>query len=87
MQRDLFSAYLSRHINEDGKLSLQDAVSQYPGAEPLLVEAWKQNQETANRVGVAESGKSHSPSERFSRKLRKRRQIADRKKSFSKSCA
>jgi len=85
MHRDLFSAYLSRYVNEDGKLSLQDAASQYPGAEPLLVEAWKQYQETANRVSDAESGQSHSSPERFSRKLRKLRQIADRKRSGRKA--
>jgi len=51
MHRDLFSAYLSRYVDEDGKLSLQDAASQYPGTEPFLMEAWKQYQETANRVG------------------------------------
>ena len=84
MHRDLFSAYLSRHINEDGKLSLQDAVQQYSGTEPFLVEAWKQYQQTANRVGDAESGQSHSSPERFSKKLRKRSQIADRKKSGRK---
>ena len=85
MHRDLFSAYLSRYVDEDGKLSLQDAASQYPGTEPFLVEAWKRYQETANRVGVAESGQSHSPPERFSRKLAKRRQIADRKRSGRKA--
>jgi len=84
MHRDLFSAYLSRHINDD-KLSLQDAALQYPGTEPFLVEAWKRYQETAKRVGDAESRQSHSPSERFSKKLRKRRQIADRKRSGPKA--
>jgi len=85
MHRDLFSAYLSRHINEDGKLSLQDAVNQYPVSEPILVEAWKRYQLSANRVGDAESGQSHSSPERFSRKLGKRRQIADRKRSGRKA--
>jgi len=85
MHRDLFSAYLSRYVDEDGKLSLQDAVQQYSGTEPFLVEAWKQYQEAANRVGVAESGQSHSPPERFSRKLRKCSQIAARKKAGRKA--
>jgi hypothetical protein len=84
MHRDLFSAYLSRHINDD-KLSLQDAASQYPGTEPFFQEAWKRYKETAKRVGDAESGQSHSPPERFSRKLRKCSQIADRKKSGRKA--
>jgi hypothetical protein len=80
MHRDLFSAYLSRYVDEDDKLSLQDASNSYPGTEPFLVEAWKQYQEAAKRVGESESRKSHSPSERFSRKHRKCRQIANRKK-------
>ena len=77
----------SRYVDEDGKLSLQDAASQYPGTEPFLVEAWKQYQETAKQVGDAESGQSHSPLERFSKKLRKRSQIADRKKSGRKAAS
>lgn len=40
MHRDLFSAYLSRHVNQD-QLSLQDAVNQYQRSEPILMEAWK----------------------------------------------
>jgi hypothetical protein len=76
MHRDLFSAYLSRYVNEDGELSLQDAVNQYPGSEQILVEAWKRYQETANQIGASESRQSHSPSERFSRKLGKCNQIA-----------
>ena len=47
MHRDLFSAFLARYVNQD-ELSLQDAVNQYPGAEPLLLEAWKRYQQTAN---------------------------------------
>jgi len=35
MHRDLFSAYLSRYVNQDEKLSLQDARDGYCGAEPL----------------------------------------------------
>ncbi|WP_414584433.1 RNA-guided endonuclease TnpB family protein [Scytonema sp. PCC 10023] len=40
--RDLFSAFLSRYVNQD-KLSLQDAVNEYPGVEPLLLEAWQRH--------------------------------------------
>ncbi len=36
MQRDLFSAYLSRYVNEDDKLSLQDAIDEYPGLEQIM---------------------------------------------------
>ncbi len=84
MHRDLFSAYLSRYINEDGNLSLQDAVNQYPGLEQVLLEAWKQFQinrvsrrrSEALRVGESESRQSHSSSERFSNQLGKCNQIA-----------
>ncbi len=38
--RDLFSAFLSRHVNQD-KLSLQDTQSKYLGLEPALLEAWQ----------------------------------------------
>ncbi|GET40235.1 transposase [Microseira wollei] len=75
MHRDLFSAYLSRYVNDD-VLSLQDAVEQYPGAEPFLEEAWKRYQQTAKRVGESESGQCHSPLERFSQKLGTVNQIA-----------
>ena len=55
MQRDLFTAYLSRHVNQDDRLSLQDAASQYSGSESILSNAW---QEFLNRklVGSSESG-------------------------------
>ena len=75
MHRDLFSAYLSRHVNQD-QLSLHDAVSQYQGAEPLLLEAWKRHQQAAKRVGDAESPWSDSPAEQLSNKLGKFSQIA-----------
>lgn len=70
MHRDLFSAYLSRYIN-DGTLSLQDAVNSYPGLEPILVEAWKQYQINREQVGASESRQCHSPVERFSQKRAK----------------
>ncbi|WP_243146714.1 hypothetical protein [Scytonema sp. UIC 10036] len=38
MQRDLFSAYLSRFVNED-QLLWESAASQYSGAESSLVDA------------------------------------------------
>lgn len=75
MHRDLFSAYLARYVNQD-KLSLQDAASQYQSSEPILMEAWKQYQQTANRVGSSESPQSDSPAERFSSSLGKFSQIA-----------
>jgi hypothetical protein len=75
MHRDLFSAYLARHVDQD-QLSVQDAASQYQGAEPLLLEAWKQYQQTARRVGDAESPCTDCPVEQFSSKPGKFSQIA-----------
>jgi putative transposase len=75
MHRDLFSAYLSRFVDDD-TLLLQDAISQYPGSESILVEAWKQFQPAANQVSESESGQRHSPLERFSQKLGTVDQIA-----------
>ncbi|WP_414589903.1 hypothetical protein [Scytonema sp. PCC 10023] len=37
MHRDLFSAYLSRYVNQDDTLSVQDARTGYCGAEPKKV--------------------------------------------------
>lgn len=70
MHRDLFSAYLARFVNQD-ELLLQDAVNQYPGSEPILVEAWKQYRQSVNRVSASESGLTDSPPERISQKLEK----------------
>ena len=75
MHRDLFSAYLSRFVDQD-QLSLLDAANQYQGAESLLLEAWKRYQQTANRVGESESPQSGSSAERFSSKLGKSSQIS-----------
>lgn len=75
MHRDLFSAFLARYVNED-TLSLQDATLEYPRSEPILWEAWKQYQQTANQVGTSESRLTHSPLERFSTKLGKVNQIS-----------
>ncbi|WP_414586021.1 RNA-guided endonuclease TnpB family protein [Scytonema sp. PCC 10023] len=77
--RDLFSAFLSRHVNQD-KLSLQDALNEYPRAESLLLEAW---QRSINRkqVGASESRKADSPLERFSYDGETSNQIAIRAKS------
>jgi putative transposase len=73
-QRDLFSAFLSRHVNQD-MLSLQDAQNEYPRAEPLLLEAW-QRHSTREQVGASESRLSDSPSERVSNQLLTSSQIA-----------
>ena len=72
MHRDLFSAYLSRHVNQDDTLSWQDAASQYPRTEPFLLDAW-QRSKNREQVGDAESGLI-AP-ERLSDDLRKVNQI------------
>jgi hypothetical protein len=76
MHRDLFSAFLSRHVNQD-VLSLQDARDRYQRLESVLLEAW---QRSINRkqVGASENRKSDSPSERFSYKGKKVDQIASK---------
>ncbi len=68
------SAYLSRHVNQDDTLSLQNAASQYLGAEPLLSDAWQQSK-NREQVGDAESGLI-AP-ERLSDQLKKVDQIAN----------
>ncbi|MGF1674792.1 MAG: RNA-guided endonuclease TnpB family protein [Rivularia sp. (in: cyanobacteria)] len=73
MHRDLMSAYLSRFVNQDDQLSVQDARSGYRGAEPLLTEAW---QESLNRERVGSSESGLIAPERFSEKLGKINQIA-----------
>lgn len=85
MHRDLFSAYLSRYINQENKLSWQDAASQYPGTEPFLMEAWERFKQTASKVGKSEIPCADSPAEQFSKKLRKCSQIAARKKAERKA--
>ncbi|MEO1432186.1 MAG: hypothetical protein AAFV71_24600, partial [Cyanobacteria bacterium J06633_8] len=45
MHRDLFTAFLARHVNDDS-LSLLDAQYEYSGSEPILVDAWKLYQQT-----------------------------------------
>lgn len=67
MHRDLMSAYLSRYVNQDDRLSLQDACDGYRGAESLLLEAW---QESLNREQVGSSESGLIAPERFSDKLR-----------------
>lgn len=62
--RDLFSAFLSRSVNQD-MLSLQDALNEYPGLEPVLLEAWQRHL-TREQVGASESRKPGSPLERVS---------------------
>lgn len=75
MHRDLFSAFLSRYVNED-QLLIQDAVNSYSGLEPVLLEGWQRFNQSANLVGIAERRKSHSPSEQISNESEKANQIS-----------
>ncbi|MHB1612097.1 MAG: RNA-guided endonuclease TnpB family protein [Sulfobacillus sp.] len=69
MQRDLFSAYLARFV-EDDALQVAKAFASWPGAEPLLRTAWQQatlNQPASGRslpssFGRAPRGPSRSGS-------------------------
>ena len=70
MHRDIFSAYLSRFVNEENTLSLQNAASQYSGMEPSLLEAWERFKQTANQLGASERRQTHSPLERFSNEVK-----------------
>ena len=74
MHRDLFSAFLSRCVYNDS-LSLWDAQCEYPGTEPFLLDAWKQHQQSANRVAECESRNRYSSSEQMSNEVLTSNQI------------
>lgn len=74
MHRDLFSAYLSRHVNQEDTLLWQDAASQYSGSEQILLDAWQRSQ---NREQVSSSESGLIAPERLSDKPRNADQIAD----------
>ncbi len=74
MQRDLFSAFLARYVDED-QLSLQDAREAYLGKESTLLEAWQRYKQSANRVSIAESRSAHPPVEQISSDSEKANQI------------
>jgi len=67
MQRDLFSAYLSRFVT-DNMLNVQMASDCYLGSEPILIAAWEAYQ-SSKRVSASESPQSQSPAERMATKL------------------
>jgi putative transposase len=75
MHRDIFSAFLSRYINED-QLSLQDAQFEYPRLESILRSAWQQYQTNCKQVSESESRLSHLPSEQFDLQGKSINQIA-----------
>ena len=57
MQRDLFSAYLAKHVKEE-RLQVADANEHWQGAEPLLRTAWQQayNQPASGRSAPSSFG-------------------------------
>lgn len=69
MHRDLFSAYLSRFVDDEDNLLLHFAVQQWEGSEPILMQAWKEFQTNRERVAECESRLGHSPLERFCTQL------------------
>jgi len=74
--RDLFSAFLSRYVNQN-KLVLQDMFNAYSGLEPVLLEAY-QRYLTREQVGTSERRQSDSPSERVSNELLTPSQIVNK---------
>jgi hypothetical protein len=63
MQRDLFSAYLAKHVEED-RLQVDKAYESWQGAEPLLRTAWRrvQNQPASGRQMSSSFGTYRSQS-------------------------
>ena len=59
MHRDIFSAYLGLHVNQEGELSVEDARVGYLGSEPILKAAWTEY-ESQQRLSVATRRKSGS---------------------------
>ncbi|GET37102.1 transposase, IS608 family protein [Microseira wollei NIES-4236] len=85
MHRDLFSAYLSRYVNDEDNLLLHLAQSEWERSEPYLMQAWKDFQINCEQVGASERRLSHSPSEQFCMKPETVSQIAidERKANFN----
>jgi hypothetical protein len=85
MHRDLFSAYLSRFVNDEDNLLLHLAVQQWEGSEPILMQAWKAFQINCERVAARESRLSHSPLEQFCTEGKKINQIAEKSEKLIES--
>ena len=65
MHRDLWTAFLARHTNDDECLSLQSAQQEWKRSEPILRSAWQTYQINREPVSESESRLGHSSSERF----------------------
>ncbi|MFB2920287.1 MULTISPECIES: hypothetical protein [Aerosakkonema] len=53
MHRDLFSAYLSRFVNDEDNLLLHLAQDEWERTEPFLMQAWKDFQTNCEPVGAS----------------------------------
>lgn len=82
MQRDLFSSFLARHVNDNDELQVSDAQVAWERAEPLLTQAWGEYK-TASTKSSTESGSVISSSERFCVEGKQPNQIAIKR---AKSC-
>ncbi len=77
MHRDLWSAYLARHVYDDS-LSVVDGLLDYPWSEPIMMDAWKEyNQQSASQVAKRKSRRYHNSSEQISVKELNLNQIAN----------
>ncbi|MGL4884382.1 MAG: RNA-guided endonuclease TnpB family protein, partial [Waterburya sp.] len=76
MHRDLFSAFLARHINDEDNLLLQSAQKEWIRLESVLKSAWQEFPTNRERVSASESRQGHFPSERFDLKLGNASQIS-----------
>jgi putative transposase len=75
MHRDLFSAYLSRHVNDNDELEVSAVQSDWVRTEPFLVQAWGEFK-NREQVSESESRLSHSSVERVCTKRKQPSQIA-----------
>jgi putative transposase len=77
MHRDLFSAFLSRHVYDDS-LSIVDAQTEYLGMESTLLQGWQEYEsKSANRVVFDESRCCHRPVEQICSYFENSNQIDD----------
>ncbi|MGB3204245.1 MAG: transposase [Crinalium sp.] len=58
MHRDIFSAFLSRYVNDEDNLLLHLAQNEWERAEPFLMQAWKEFQTNCEQVSASESRRS-----------------------------
>jgi hypothetical protein len=63
MHRDLFSAYLGLHVNQDGLLTVETASAEYPRIESILQAAWQAYDQSTSRLARPVSGIPEAPLE------------------------